>query len=104
MNLKTDFQFPVVNDTQMAVGHGDTNKTLLEEALKRGFDKSNNPYNQLFNSLFFKGGKLNLKNDLDPVFKDKALRYLTSYMRSFSPRHEHKEAVCALILSELVEL
>lgn len=103
MNLTKEFTFPTVTDIQMALGHGNTNPTLLKEAQARGFDKSSNPYNKLFNKLFFSGGKLNFKNDLDPTFKDKALRYLTALMRSFEPRHEHKEAVCALILSELVE-
>lgn len=104
MNLQKQFQFPTVTDAQMAIGHGDTNQTLLKEAQARGFDKSSNPYNQLFNTLFFKGGRLNFKNDLDQKYKNKVLRYLTAYMRSFSPRHEHKEAVCALLLSEVCDV
>lgn len=104
MNLQKQFQFPTVTDAQMALGALGTNPTLLAEAKERGFYNGRTPYNELFSTLFFKGGKLNFKNDLDPTFKDKALRYLTAFMRSFEPKHEEKEAICALLLSELVEV
>lgn len=103
MNIVKGFQFPVVTDMQMALGHGNTNPVLLREAKEQGFNISSNPYNKLFNQLFFKGGKLNFRNDLDSTHKEKALRYLTAFMRSFEPRHEDKEAIGALILSTLVE-
>jgi len=79
-------------------------KKLLEESVKRGFGAGNyTPYNKLFSQLFFRGGKLNFKNDIDEGFKGRALPYLKSFMSSFEPKHEEKEAICALLLSELVE-
>ena len=98
------YHWPVLTDAQVAFSTLDTDPKLLEEAQRWGFNKSSNPYNDLASNLFFKGGKLNFKEGLDPVFKERATRYLRAYMGSFAPRHEHKEAVCALILSELVEL
>jgi len=81
-----------------------TDKKLLSEAESRGFRcGSNTPYNNLFKQLFFSGGKLNFKENLDEGFKNKAVPYLKSFMGSFEPKHEEKEAVCALLLSELVE-
>lgn len=78
-------------------------KTLLVEADKRGFLHGHTKYNDLFSELFFSGGKLNFKENLDESFVEKALPYFKSLMGSFEPKHEHKEAICALILSELVD-
>ena len=80
-----------------------TDPKLLAEAKKRGFYDGNTKYNKLFNKLFFFGGKLNFKNDIDDKFKKLALPYLKSFMLSMEPKHEEKEAVSALLLSELVE-
>lgn len=82
-----------------------TDKKLLDEAEKRGFKcGSNTPYNKLFSQLFFNGGELNFKENLNEKFAEKALPYLRAFMGSFEPKHEHKEAICALLLSELVEV
>jgi len=82
-----------------------TNQELLAEAKKRGFDKYNaTPYNKLFSDLFFNGGEITFKADLDEDFKTKAYPYLISFMGSFESKHEHKEAICALLLSELVKI
>jgi hypothetical protein len=81
-----------------------TDKKLLAEAKARGFYCGNTKYNALFSALFFSGGKLTLKDDVDPEFKAKALPYLKDFMGSFMPKHEEKEAISALLLSELVEV
>ena len=80
-----------------------TDKQLLTEAENRSFYNGYTPYNTLFSTLFFEGGKLNFKKDLDENFKAKAVPYLKAFMRSYEPKHEEKEAICALLLSELVE-
>ena len=80
-----------------------TDKKLLEEATERGFYCGYTPYNKLFSQLFFRGGELNFKKDLNEDFKNKAVPYLKSFMGSFEPKHEEKDAICALLLSELVE-
>jgi len=79
-----------------------TNRKLLAEAEKRGFYNGDTEYNKLFNNLFFNGGELKFKPDLDKKFKQAALPYLKSFMASFEPKHEEKEAISALLLSELV--
>ena len=80
-----------------------TDKALLEEAKKRGFYGGNSKYNTLFSTLFFSGGKLNIKKDLDEEFKAVALPYLKAFICSWESKHEEKEAICALLLSELVD-
>lgn len=79
-------------------------KDMLNHARELGFDKHYNPYHSLFSDLFFNGGKLNFKKDLDLNFKSKAVPYLKALMQSFQPKHEDKTCVCAYLLSELVDL
>lgn len=97
MNLKS-FKFP---KPEVCLS---TDKKLLAEAHKRGFYNGHTDYNKLFSTLFFEGGKLNFKADLPKDFKTSATRYLKSFMGSFDPKHEEKEAICALLLSELVDV
>ncbi len=80
-----------------------TDPVLLKEAKKRGFYDGDTKYNKLFSSLFFNGGKINFKENLDPDFKKNALPYLRSFMGSFAPKHEEKEAISAMLLSEMVD-
>ncbi len=76
---------------------------LLQEAKNRGFYCKDTPYNTLFSNLFYKGGKFKFKADLDETFKKEAWGYCKSLIGQFSPSHEDKEAVCALLMSELLE-
>lgn len=100
----TKYKFETVSDIDMAFSTFGTDKILLKEAKDRGFYNGNSKYNDLFSTLFFQGGKLKFKKGLDEEFKSKALPYMRCFMGSFSPRHEEKEAICALLLSELVDV
>jgi hypothetical protein len=80
-----------------------TDKKLLEEAKKRGFYNGNTEHNKLFSQLFFSGGKVNFKKDIDENFQKKAWPYLRAFMGSFEPKHEEKEAISAMLLSEMVD-
>jgi hypothetical protein len=81
-----------------------TDKKLLIEAKSRDFYNGNTPYNALFGGLFFGGGKLNFKKDIPEDFRKTATQYLKAFMGSFEPKHEEKEAICAMLLSELVDI
>lgn len=102
MDLKT-FKFPEVRGVDMAFSIFKTNKELLAEAEERGFYNGNTPYNRLFSELFFGGGKVQFKDGIDEDFKNKAWAYCRSFMSSWEPKHEEKEAICAMIMSELLE-
>jgi len=102
MELK-DFNFPKVGGLDMAFSTYRTDPILLQEARDRGFYNGHTKYNELFSTLFFNGGKLDFKQGLDKDFKAMAVPYLKSFMGSFEPSHGEKEAICALLLSELVE-
>jgi len=96
------FKFPNVRGVDIAFPTFNTDPVLLAEARARGFYNGNTKYNDLFSSLFYSGGKLNFKADLPEQFKKDATSYLRAFMGSFAPKHEEKEAICAMLLSELV--
>lgn len=101
LDLKT-FEFPKTTGTDVVFPTFGTIQELLDEAKERGFYMGNTPYNKLFSSLFYTGGKLNFKKGIDENFKNKAWPYCRAFMGSFSPRHEEKEAICAMLMSELL--
>jgi hypothetical protein len=102
MDLK-QYKFPKVSGIDMAFSTFKTDKILYEEAIKRGFDNWNNPYHKLFSSLFFNGGRVVFKKDIEESFKKSAWDYCRAFMASFEPKHEEKSAICALIMSEILE-
>lgn len=103
MDLKK-FKFPKISVSDIVFPTQKTNQRLLIEATTRGFYNGHTPYNTLFSMLFFNGGKLNFKKDLPDEFKNAAVPYLKSFMGSFATKHEEKEAICAMLLSELVDV
>ena len=102
MDLKT-FEFPKVAGADMAFPTFKADKKLLEEAKERGFYNGNTPYNSLFSTLFFNGGKVKFKKKVDEEYQKRAWAYCRAFMGSWDPKHEEKEAICALIMSEIVE-
>ena len=102
MDLKT-FKFQIVTNVDMAFSTFKADKELLAEAKERGFYNGRTKYNDLFSTLFFSGGKVKFKQKIDDDFKIKAWNYCRAFMGSWEPKHEEKEAICALIMSELLE-
>ena len=96
------FNFPKVTGADMVFPTFDTNKELLEEAKERNFYNGHTPYNRLFSTLFYSGGKVQFKTEVDKEFVKNAWAYCRSFMGSWSPKHEEKEAICALIMSEIL--
>ena len=89
-----DFAFPTY----------DTDARLLDMAREYGFDKRSNPYNELFTRVFFEGcGGFEKKQGIEEEYYKKVLLYFKCLARSFAPKHEHKTAVCAFLLSEIFE-
>jgi hypothetical protein len=103
IDLKT-YNFPVLTAVDLAFSTLDTPKELVDEAYKRGFNNFHNPYNKLFSKLFFEGGKVVFKEDVDAEYKQNVWSYCRALMGSFTPKHQHKEAVCAMLMSEVIEL
>lgn len=99
----TKFKYPEIDGLAMAFSALKTDKTLLTEARVRGFYDGHTPYNKLFSKLMFNGGKIKFKGGIDEEFKNKAWKYCRAFMASWEPKHEDKEAICAMLMSELLE-
>jgi hypothetical protein len=102
MNLQ-NFKFPEVRGVDMAFSTFKADPKLLTEAKERGFYNGHTPYNKLFSDLFFMGGKVVYKKGVDKEFIKKAWMYCRCFMKSHEPKQEEKEAICALIMSEILE-
>jgi len=101
MDIKT-FEFPEISGLDMAFSCLGTDPTLLAEAKERGFYNGDTDHNALFNDLFFSGGKVEFQKNVDEDFKNKAWPYCRALMGSFEPKHEEKEAICSMLMSELL--
>lgn len=95
----TKFQFQKV----LGFSSPKIDKILLEEAKERGFYNGYTPYNKLFSKLFFSGGKVKFKAELNEDFRSSAWKYCRAIMGGWDSKHEEKEAVCSLIMSEILE-
>lgn len=63
------------------------------------FKRGNTKWNQLICDWFFGGlSKLDLKLK-DGLDRKKVLRHIGTILASYEPKHEHKEAGCAYLLS-----
>lgn len=102
MNLE-DFNFPSVSVENGAIPNFDTIPELLDEAKKRGYYNGRTPYNKLFRTLLNHGGEVVQKADVNEAYWEKAWPYCKALMRSFAPKYEEKEAVCAMLMSELIQ-
>jgi hypothetical protein len=99
MDLST-YEFPEVTEVDLAFPTFNTPKELVLEAEKR------NPIKGMkkFSELFFSGGEIKLKKDVQGTWKEKAYLYARALMGSWSPKHEHKQLVVGMILEECLEL
>lgn len=73
----------------------------IPEEFRRGHSKAND----VVGTLFFRGGQLSdfglsLKAGIDPRAFHSALKAM---LGSFDPKHEHKKAACAWLVSEYTE-
>ena len=97
------YNYPKPTGVDMVFPTYDTIPELLEEAKLRGFYNGYNPYNDLFSKLFYNGGKVIFKKEIDDEKRDKIWYYLRAFMGSWSPKHQDKEAICAMLMSEILE-
>ncbi len=89
---------PEVSDVDLAFSTQGTNKDLLAIAKSHGFYNGDSKWNKAFSSLFFGGGRIETSRKIPEDDKQKMIRYFKSLASSFQPKHEEKEAVCALLL------
>lgn len=80
--------------------------TLLpdEKEIPEQFWRLNNPWNNLFNTWFYDGLPETVVFHARSGFDGKkAYRHVAACMRSWEPKHQHKEAGCAWLMSLFFE-
>jgi len=70
------------------------------EAKKANYDTK---FERMASTLFFSGGKIIPKKDIDETTYKNGLRYLKKWLGSWDPKHEAKELVAGYILSRIAE-
>lgn len=96
----SNYNFPKITQVDLAFPTFDAPVELVEEAKNRHLEKGR----AKFNELFYKGGQLKLKSNIKGTWREDALLFAKALMGSFKPKHEDKEAVCALIFEECLIL
>ena len=96
------YSWPKVTGLDVVFPTRDTDKALLEEAKLRGYDDyPEKPGIAMFNKLFYSGGRIKFREDVPEEHRKNVYAYLRSFMGSFAPKHEHKTAVCGMLLDEI---
>jgi hypothetical protein len=86
----TKHPFPKVDVVDLAFPTFNTDPALKAEAYRLKFDYDNNPYQRLTATLFYKGGKVKFRDDVDKDFRSRVWLYVRGFMGSFAPKHEDK--------------
>ena len=94
--------FPVkVHDTDIVFGGGHDYHRLLPlwEDIPAEFNSHHNKWATLVSNIFFKGGSVADWVAVDGIDRSEALRHFKAILGSFGPKHEHKIAGRAYMLS-----
>jgi hypothetical protein len=74
-----------------------------KEEIPREFWNGHTIWNECFNDWFYSGIRAEQLIPKEGVDKNKAIRAIKSIIGSWEPKHEHKEAAVAYLLSEWFE-
>ena len=88
---------PTITDTEVAFGS--TKYLPKMKDIPEDFFKRSNVYVQLFNAIFFKGLVEFNYEPMEGFSKDTINKVIASHAGSFMPKHEHKEAGVAYMMS-----
>lgn len=92
-----------VTDIQIALGGAAMRLLPAMSHIPQQFKEDGNPWVKLTNQWFGKGLNAASFRAKEGVDKTKALRHLKAIMSSFEPKHEHKIAGVAYLMSEWFE-
>jgi hypothetical protein len=89
-----------VQDVDLAFGGNMEELLPPYKEIPDEFKDNNTEWNRIVSQWFFQGlpgdTTIKPKEGIDP---EKAVRHVAAVLRSFQPKHEHKEAGCAYLLS-----
>jgi len=86
--------------TDLEVAFSNADKMPSKEEIPKEFWRGDTKWNKIFSQMFFSGGKFTKMTPKEGVDSTKAMRAIKSIMGSWSPKHEHKDAAVAFMLSE----
>lgn len=106
METSLDHNYPPATMLDKAFPTFDTPRPLIEMAKERGFYNGNTPGNKLFGEWFYSGLKAapQFKEGINQEKAQKAMNWAVCFMGSFAPKHEEKEAICAMIFNDCLVL
>ena len=97
------YEIQDVNDIDAAFGTKALSMMPEYKDIPDEFKKRSNKWNKFVSSWFFCGVK-NLKlKPKEGVSEEKAFRHIRTIIKSFEPKHEHKEAGVAFLFNEWFE-
>jgi len=89
-----------VTDVELAFGGRNMNMLLPAwDDIPEEFQSGNTKWNALFNKLFYDGEVKGSITGVEGIDPRKAGRHIRAIMISREPKHEHKEAGCAFLMS-----
>ena len=100
MNYSRIEEIPEVSQVDLAFGN--TKLMPKWEEIPKDFKHGKTKWNELFSIWFYRGLEGITLDKIDGLTNEEAtkvVRYIRSFMVSFQPKHEHKEAAVAYILS-----
>lgn len=95
---------PIPETTGLDIAFGNIDYMPIYKDVPDQFKSWNEPHSEFISKWFFKGldeTKIRVKPGVD---KDKALAAIYAALSSWAPKHEHKIAGCAYMLSEWFDL
>jgi hypothetical protein len=98
---------PIPDVTGLDLAFGKIDHLPPYDSLPVEFRKRHDPHVDFVSNWFFRGLKQDDLARLKPkpgVDQNKALAAISVILRSFAPKHEHKEAGCAYLLAQWFEL
>jgi hypothetical protein len=100
------YKYPVVDENMLAFSTLKTDEFLLSEANLRGYChlNSNEGGLELFDQIFYLGGRIIYKENISDEKLEPIARYLVALMRSWEPKHEHKRAVAGMLMDEICDI
>lgn len=94
------FEVQEVDDATLAFPARTEHLMPKYEDIPDDFKCGNTKWNKIFANWFFCGIKIINAVPKKGIDKDKAMRHLRAVVGSYQPKHEHKEAAVAYLLSE----
>lgn len=90
------YPWPEVKDVDMAFPTYKTDFKLLTLSEKKPYEKGR----KTFARIFFRGAKITFHHPF-AEWEKKAFMWVRAFMKSYDPKQEHKESICAMIFEEI---